>query len=181
MTSFQLRRPRRAIVLAVLAIAAPALAADPPAKRATVLQQVLDCRAVTDSAARLACYDQAAARFDQAEKAGEVVVVDRGQMREVRRQAFGFTLPSLSMFERGGRTENEDIDQLTTTISRARKDAYGKWILTLEGGAVWRQTDANQLLKDPRPGSKAEIRRGVLGSYLMNIDGQRAVKAERVK
>ena len=50
---------------------------------------------------RLACFDAAAARLDEAEKKGDIVVVDRRQAQEVRRQAFGFTLPSLTLFDRG--------------------------------------------------------------------------------
>lgn len=181
MPSSTARARRAAVALAmILAPATGALAADPP-KRAQALQQLLDCRGVTESAARLACFDQAAGRFDEAEKAGQVVVVDRAQMREVRRQAFGFTLPSLAMFDRGGRTAEEDIDEMTATVARARQDPLKRWVITLEGGAVWRQTEDGQLLRDPKAGSKVRIKRRALGSYFMNVDEQRAIKVERTK
>ncbi|HEX8234124.1 MAG TPA: hypothetical protein VF559_12365 [Caulobacteraceae bacterium] len=179
MTPFALRRPFLLAAGAALALALPSLAADPPAKRAGVFQKMLDCRAVTDSAERLACYDQAAAQFEQAETQGQVVVVDRAQMREVRRQVFGFNVPSMSLFTRG--EKEEEVNNLSTTVTAARQDPYGKWVITIEGGAVWKQTEVVELVRRPKPGSKVEIRSGALGSFFMNVDGQRAVKVERVK
>jgi len=84
-------------------LAAPAPAA--PTDRAKELQQLIECRKLTDPTQRLACYDQAATVLDQAEAKGDIVVVNREQARKVRRQAFGFTLPSISLFERGEKPE----------------------------------------------------------------------------
>jgi hypothetical protein len=44
---------------------------------------------------------------------------------------------------------------------------------------VWRQTDDTELLKSPHAGSTGEIRKGVLGSFFMKIDGQSAMRAHR--
>ena len=57
--------------------------------RAAVVQSLTDCRKIPAADARLACYDKAADAFDQAQAQGQVVVVDREQVRTVRRQAFG--------------------------------------------------------------------------------------------
>src|SRR5258706_16011150 len=60
-----------ALVVLVAALSAPQLAAAPAAVkgegRARELQKLMDCRKLTDNAARLACYDEAAAAIDQAE------------------------------------------------------------------------------------------------------------------
>lgn len=164
---------------AALVLALPSFAAGPAPKRAGVYQKMLDCRAISDSAARLACYDGAAAQFEQAETTGQVVVVDRAQMREVRRQVFGFNVPSMSLFSRGER--EEEIRSLSSTVTAARQDPYGKWVITIEGGAVWKQTEVVELVRRPKPGSKVEIKSGTLGSYFMKVDGQKAIKVERVK
>jgi len=179
MTPFVPSRTLLLVAGGVLAFAVPSLAADPPAKRAGVYQKVLDCRTITDPTARLACYDQAAAQFEQAETSGQVVVVDRAQMREVRRQVFGFSVPSISLFTRGER--EEEVNTLASTVTAARQDPYGKWVITIEGGAVWKQTETAELVRRPKPGSKVEIRRGALGAFFMNVDGQKAIKVERVK
>ena len=75
-------------------------------ERAKELQQLIDCRKIADPTQRLACFDQAASSLDQAEAKGDIVVVNREQARKVRRQAFGFTMPSISLFERGEKPED---------------------------------------------------------------------------
>lgn len=165
----------------VLALAATsALAAPAPAKppsRAAVLQSLLDCRGKSDNAERLACYDGAASAMDQAEAKGDIVVVDREQARAVRKQAFGFTLPSLSLFERGEKPEQ--IDRVSGVIAASRADANGKWVLRLEDGAVWRQIDGESPHRDPKAGMTVEIKSASMGSYLLSVDGQRAFRAHR--
>lgn len=149
-----------------------------PPGRAAVLQSLLDCRSLSEDSARLACYDQAAGAMDQAEAKGDIVVVDREQARSVRRQAFGFSLPSLAVFERG--EAPEEIDNVTGIAKRAYQ-AGGKWVIELEDGAVWQQTDTENVVRQPRPGTKVEIRKASMGSFFMNLDGQRAVRARRVE
>src|SRR4051812_1363572 len=88
--------------LALLAAAMPAFAKDQkPEGRAAAFKAVTDCRAVSDPNARLACYDEAVSRLDQAESSGQVVVLDREAAKEVKRQAFGFSIPSISLFSKG--------------------------------------------------------------------------------
>ena len=170
-------------VLAVAALAAAPLAAQsPPAglaagSRAQVLQSLSDCRKLSDNAARLACYDTAAAGLEQAEAKGDIVVVDREQARKVRSQAFGFTLPSLAMFERG--EKQEEIDSTTGKVAAARQNGARKWVVKLEDGAVWTQVDTTELLSDPRAGDPVRIRKASLGSYLMVIGRNRAFRAHR--
>lgn len=173
-------------VLAVLAAgglaatATIAMAQGAAPARTGVLQALMDCRTITDDAARLACFDLAAGAFDQAEAKGEVVVVDREQATAVRRQAFGFTLPSLTLFDRPG-NETGELDRISAKVARASQDGAGRWIIELEDGAIWQQTDNEGLARRPRAGSTAEIRTAAMGSFFMNLDGQRAVRARRVK
>lgn len=147
--------------------------------RAAVVQRLADCRKITDDGARLACYDTAAAAFDQAEAKGDVVVVDREQARKVRRQAFGFSLPSISLFEKG--ESQAEIDTVEAKVATARQDGAGKWIIKLEDGAVWAQVDSNELFKTPKPGMPVEIRRATMGSYLVVIGNQRGFRGRRVE
>lgn len=163
--------------LAVLA-AAPVLAApvDTPT-RAPAMQKVLDCRALTDNAQRLACYDAAVNAMETAEKTGDLIAIDREQRRTVRRQAFGLQLPSLAIFDRGEKPE--EADRITATIASAEQNPFGKWIFKLDDGAVWRQTGDGDLLKRPRAGAKAEIRKGVLGAFFLKVEGESAIRVHR--
>jgi hypothetical protein len=149
------------------------------AERVKGLGQLLDCRKVTETAARLACYDAAIEGVDHALTSGEVVVVDQQQISTAKRQAFGFSLPSLSIFDHSG--QPAALEQLVATVSRAYQHSDGRWVLELESGAIWEQTDLEHVVRDPHKGSKAEIRKAALGSFFINLDGQRAIRAKRVQ
>jgi hypothetical protein len=182
MSGFQAGARLAAGAVLVVALAAPPLLAAPaatPQQRAQELQQLINCRKLTDSAARLDCYDKAAAALDQAESKGDIVVVNREQARKVRRQAFGFTLPSISLFERGEKAE--DIASTDGRVSSARRLSTGRWEIKLEDGATWVQIDASEIPIDPKPGQSVKIRKAALGSYMMAVGNQREVKVRRVE
>jgi hypothetical protein len=154
-----------------------AAGAAPSVTRPPAMQSVLDCRAIADGVARLACYDKAVGAMAAAEKSGDLVAIDREQRRVVRRQAFGLTLPSLAIFDKGEKPE--EADRVTATLAEAHQIVGGKWVLKLDDGAVWRQTDDYDLPNAPRKGSTAEIRKGVLGAFFIKVDGQQAFRAHR--
>lgn len=169
-----------AAAVAILAAPAP-LAAQSGAKPAAVspgLQAVFDCREVTDDAPRLACFERSVGALQAAFAARDVVVVDREQARAARREAFGFSMPSLGIFDRvrGG----EDLDEITLAVESASRDG-SMWTVRTENGQVWRQTQSTPGYTQIRRGDKAEIRKGVLGSYFMSVGGRRAFKVERVR
>lgn len=183
MTAFGARaRLAAAGVLITCWSASPLAAAPAPATqqaRAQQLQELLDCRKLADGPARLACFDKAASALDQAEAKGDIVVVDREQAQKVRKQAFGFTLPSLSLFDRG--VKPEDISSTESKIASAHRNKAGKWVIVLEDGATWVQVDLEELPLDPKPGQPVKIRKASLGSYLFSVGNQRAFKAHRVE
>jgi hypothetical protein len=184
MTYFTTRSKITAAGLAwgVLALAAagPSFAADAPGgPRAAAFEALLSCRGMSDDAQRLACYDAAAGRMGEAEKSGDIVVVDRAQAEETRREAFGFNIPGLSVFDRG--EKSRPLDSVSGVVAQARQGPDGKWLVELEGGAAWQQTDAAFLSKKPKPGSKAEIRKATVAGFFMKLDDQPAVRARRVR
>lgn len=167
--------------LAALALWSPPLSAGAQpadARGAELLGALQRCRGVADGPARLACFDSATARLAAAEQAGEVVVVDRAQVRAARRQAFGFSLPSLDLFDRGNAREPR-VDRVELILTGAGRGGDGKWVMRAEGGQVWRQTDDQNLYRPPRAGSRAEVRTGALGSYFMKVDGQKSIRVRR--
>ena len=172
----------RGLVLALtaLTLGAGAVSAQPKAEgRAAIVQKLMDCRKLTDNAARLACYDQSTAALDQAEAKGDVVIVDREQAKQVRKQAFGFAIPSISIFSKG--EAREETDSLEGVLASARQNSAGYWVFKLEDGATWSQVVAEDLFRTPKPGMKVKIRKATLGSYIMSIDNQGGFKARRVE
>lgn len=168
------------LILALVAVA-PASAgyaqtpASPP--RPEVLDRVVACRQITAETARLACYDAAVGSLDQAQRQGDVVVVDRNQVREARRQLFGFSLPSVTLFDQGERPEA--VESIETTLVRAGLVGDNKWVFTLADQSVWRQIDSERVNFRNRPGEAVRVRRAALGSYLLTVGSSRAVRVRR--
>jgi hypothetical protein len=174
-------RPLGLALAGCAALAAAAVAAPPPTPktegRAQELQRLIDCRKIADNTQRLACFDAAAAAMDQAEAKGDIVVVNREQARKVRRQAFGFTLPSMSLFERGEKPE--ELNKVEGVVAAVRQNGSGKWVIRLEDGGTWVQVDTNEIIPDPKPGETVEIRRAALGSYMLVLPRHRSFRAHR--
>jgi hypothetical protein len=171
--------PATLIAAAMLLLAvSPAHAA--PTKsasvRAQVLQGVVDCRKLTADAERLACYDRTTAVLDEAEKKGDVVVVDKAQVREVRRQAFGFSLPSLTLFNR--ESKDETLEQLEAVIDTVSENGMGRFVITTTEGATWVQTDGD-LSMPPKKGQPLTLKTGMMGSYFCKVNHQPAVRCKR--
>ncbi len=180
---YKSRRLLAAAAGLALVCAGAALAADAPKPRAAALQALVECRKVADPAQRLTCYDAAAGGLEAAEAAGDVVVVDRAQVQEAQRAAFGFNF-RMPAFLTGGGGDSDSakrgtvLDTLETTATEARQ-VNGKWYIVLADGAIWRQTDNEPVNRAPKPGSKVTIKRASLGSYFLSVDGQRSIRAKR--
>jgi hypothetical protein len=160
-----------AAALPAAAIAAP----HAPPQRAPAVQAVMDCRKLADDAQRLACFDAATASLAKAEESGDLVSIDRAQRNQVRRQAFGFTLPSIELFDRG----EGQLQSVKETLASARQNAQGRWTFVMQDGQVWRQIDDEFLSRNPHAGSAIEISRAMLGSFMLSVDGQPGVRAHR--
>lgn len=163
-------------LLAAAGAAGPAAAQDGPG-RADALERLVACRAIGDAGQRLACYDQAAEALDQAERAGEVVVLDRAQVEQTRRGLFGFAIPDIDLFNRGGQTA-EEIDDVPYVIRSARGSGRTDWMFEMEDGSVWRQIDG-MMWSRPRPGDTAVVSRAALGSYMLRVGDSRPVRVRR--
>ncbi len=175
------------LMLILLLAGAPALAvaqsrnANPP-PRPESFEALVRCRAITGDAARLACFDQAAAALQAAQERREVVVVDRQQVREGRRRLFGLALPRLPIF--GGGDDEDDEDQIRTVegvVASASQDGLGHWVVALQDGAVWMQVDNNTLALRPRAGQRVVINRGALGSFMMRVNNQPGIRVRRTR
>lgn len=165
-------------VVAVLSLANPSLAQNTTVARAPLLAQVARCRQIATDTERLSCFDQAAGALDAAERQGEVVVVERGQIQEVRRQLFGFELPTLPpMFSRGA--DEEKINAVETTLVSASQGMDGKWVFRLADDSEWRQIDSAPVRFQNRPGTEIRVRRASLGSYQLTAGRSRAVRVRR--
>jgi len=176
--------------MAASALAGTARAADaPPPPTPAAVAELFGCRKVAGDAARLACFDQAAAALETATANRDVVVADQAEVRRARKSLFGFTLPKLALFgsdeDRKAvdekRAERGDVDEIESKVTRAAALPYGRWSIALEEGGTWRTTEEWKGYVVPKAGGTVTVRRGPLGSYLLKLQGGRgAVHAERV-
>lgn len=161
--------------------AQPSPAADRAAKRerAATLRAVVDCRSIEAEKERLACYDRSVAALDVAEREKRVVVLDERQVVETRRSMFGFATVSNPLLDGEGEDDRTKVSEITVAVDHASRDRFGKLVMTMEDGAVWHQTDDIDLVRQPKKGSVALIRRATLGNYRMKLDGQVAIRVRR--
>lgn len=77
--------------------------------------------------------------------------------------------------------EEKLSDEVQLKWTKKMQDAYGKWIIFMENGQVWRQTDS-ALFNFTNPEQLVVISRGILGSFfLVEPEGSRRLRVMRVK
>jgi len=128
--------------------------------------------------ARLSCLDKAAEALIRAQEAGDVTVVNRQQVREARRNLFGFSNVALPAFL-GSNDDREEISSIQTALVRAARDGAGRWVFQLTDGREWRQVDNEPAHIRPQSGSEVRIRRAAFGSYFLNVGDARAIRVKR--
>ncbi len=165
--------PEKRIAAIVFAVAACGTAA---AQEAT-LENVLACKAIEAPLERVACYDEAVGRLEAAKAAGEVTVVTRADVEKVRRESFGFSIPSLPSFGGlRGPDADEDLSRVTEAVQSVSGSAPNLRV-KLATGQVWVQIDDKRVrAKSPK---SAEIYEAALGSYKMKLDGGLAFRVRR--
>jgi hypothetical protein len=162
--------------VAALLVAGAAVARDPaPAPPPAIVQGLLACRGVTDSAQRLACYDRQSGAVAEAIEKRDIVVIDKERATLAKREVFGFSTPSFSSLLGGG-----PLNEIEGTVAGAVETGDGGWTIKLSDGSVWQQTDDTPVALEPRRGDKVIVRRGTLGSYFFKLGNQPGFKAKRI-
>lgn len=161
---------------AVLMASLPAHADDEAPPKAYT--DLLACRSIEDTAARLACFDRSSSEFEKARLAKEVVLLDRSDVRKTRRSLFGFSLPDLPFFDGDDSAEEEELKEIKTTLESVRELGLGKWQFTIPDGGTWQTTEA--LTTFLREGLSITIKKGVAGGYMMKVGNGPLRRVKRV-
>jgi hypothetical protein len=180
-----------AAVVAGAAFAAPSnrQMAAPPAKseQVSVHKDLYACRQIADVAARAACYDNAVDALQVAESSGKVVVVDAAKVENLRRDAFGFELPSLPALTSvlpslslstlvGERSEGAggsgEMREASLDITSIETDIRGNRVFSMANGQVWREMNASGAWTPKQGPMVAEIKKGAVGSFLLRVNGK---------
>ena len=76
----------------------------------------------------------------------------------------------------------EEIDSITATVTDYSFNPFGKFIVFLDNGQVWREIDSDAAHFNKGGTNTVTIERGMLGSYNLHInDGNHTYKVTRVK
>jgi hypothetical protein len=160
------------VVLSTAVAAKPMPDTGPPA----VVRELFACRAITDTTQRLACYDKQTNLIEQALGKRDVVMIDKEKATAAKKSLFGFSTPSLAGMFGGG----DDVKSIESKVTSVTKNADGGWIVKLEDGSVWSQTDDAMLGLPPARGDKVKITRGFGGSYFLQLGKQSGYRARRI-
>lgn len=139
------------------------------------VQRLMACRAITAADQRLACYDRETAAMNQAIANKDLYMVDKERARAAGRSLFGFSIPNFG----GLFGNNDELSQIDGTITRAGHNSDGGWLITLNDGSVWSQTDDWPGF-EARTGEKVTVKRGMLGSFWLSSPGKNGIKVKRV-
>ena len=105
----------------------------------------------------------------------DVLVVDRATARSTKRSLFGMALPRIKLF---GDNDDEEIEQIESSIASAYDAKDGLSVFVLADGARWKQTEGRYTF--PKAGQPIVIRRAALGSFFAKVDNQAAVRVIRL-
>lgn len=146
------------------------------------LSPIYACAEKTNPMERLACFDAAVANVKAAEARSEIIALDQPRVAAVRREAFGFRIPSLPRFglpsigggggsDATARVAEEAVEEQVFAVSRVSQ-AGGRTRLYLENGNIWQLAEAGDFNAPSRPPYNVRIRSATLGSFILSIEGR---------
>ncbi len=167
---------------ALIGIATPVMAAQEDQPIST--QAIYACAEITDDADRLACYDETVGRFEAAEAAGEVTTISKSEVEEIKKDSFGFALPSIPriVMPKFGGDDKDDLESVTMAVTEVERLRYDNLRVTLENGQIWEQTDGKRVQFSKRVGvESAKITRAAFGSFKMKLDNGVSFRVKRLR
>jgi hypothetical protein len=156
------------LLLVCLVCAPPCMAAEP-------LEGVLACRAITDSAARLACFDRETAALAGAPASSAIAAPVPGAQ-----QSFGVRGSAIAATEEATGGRPAELAKLESHIVALALTGNGRTLFTLDNTQVWKQLESDGDVL-ARLGDSATISRGALGSYWLQLKSGRGCKVTRVR
>ena len=162
----------------VAALCAPAAyAADKEVNRPKVYTDIVACRAISDAAARLQCFDAAATALETATENRQVVMLDQSEVRKTKRSLFGFSLPKIPFFGESDEEQEEEFKEIEGELANVQALPYGKYQFTVKDAGTWQTTQGTStFLKN---GKKFKIKRAAMGSFMLVMNNT-GIRVKRV-
>jgi len=141
------------------------------------MQRLLGCRAIQDSAQRLACFDRETAAVEQAIAKKDLVMIDKARATAAKRSLFGFSIPDFGGLFGGN---DDEVKEISSSVVSFDHNQYFGWTIRLADGSTWAQTDDAQLGLPPKKGDKVVVHRGSFGAFFLRLGGQPGFKVKRI-
>jgi hypothetical protein len=191
---------RISVLLLCTLCALPCVAAEP-------LAGLLSCRSISDSAARLACFDRETAALASAPPAAlaaapnvpaaaaaapgasQIAAPAAAQAAAApapaapvldAQQSFGLSGSAIAEKEEAKGARPAKLAKLESRVVGLSLTGNGRTVFTLENSQMWRQleSDGDMLAK---LGDVATVSRGLLGSYWLQLKNGRGCKVTRIR
>ncbi|HEX7116952.1 MAG TPA: hypothetical protein VF193_17630 [Steroidobacter sp.] len=154
------------------------------------------CASEKDDAKRLACYDRAAraepeksapaAPAEPAKAAPAAPVAPASAetkapaTKDDPESRFGYRGDIAREEHDRRKAEQEQIKEITATITDLKTLPYGEWVITLDNGQVWVQKFPTKQFR-VEVGDRVTIKAGVLKSYLLVTESGRSTRVSRMR
>lgn len=141
----------------------------------TAIQGVVACRAIAGSAARLQCYDRSTKALSDAQGSGELIALDRKNVRETKTRAFGLRAPrSTSPADPFG-----SLQQIDAPIVGVTRSGYDRLQIAVKDNGIWETLEP--LNFPPDVGKIIRITRNNFGGFRASIGKGKTILVKRVR
>lgn len=147
-----------------------------------VLKKLYSCKDIAAPMERLACYDSSVGRVESAQETGELVAIDREAAEEIKKESFGFNIPSLPKIgflsrrpdtNSGAVADETSDDRIILAIDRIKTLPRGEIRFYLQNGQIWQQNSKTRISKLKKGQENfLHIRKASVGSYLAQVNGK---------
>ncbi len=156
------------LLLIATAMAAAVQTGDP---EQAVTKDLLACRAIASTDARLACFDRAASVIAEAVASNRIRIVDPEKQKKQQSARFGLV--------QSDKDENRRLSHIEGRLASTTSRADGRLVLVLADGSSWRQVDDYPLRRTPHTGDPVVIDLTSLGSYRLRVGHEAAIRVRR--
>jgi len=178
-----------------VAVAAVTMASAPASAQGSLQDQMAVCARISKKSARMECYDSVAnAAQNGSSSSASPSGFGSSSIRNPAPAApppppappaaagAGFGSEQVSRPAPPPANIGGDADEVEVAVQSARDNGLRMWQITLADGAIWRMTErASAGFRPPAPNETMTIRKAALGSYLMQVGRQAAVRVNRVR
>jgi hypothetical protein len=140
-------------------------------------QRLLACSAIEDTAERAACFDEAVEAMQQdgapprAEAAAPAAIAEPppAETAPVPEGPEAVTDQPVMQIEKDVADVEEEFVEFNATITRSNKSGLYHFVVELDNGQVWEETDGSRRPSLPKVGQTVRVTEGRFGGYRMKI------------